>query len=98
MRVITAASTVRPTIEGRVDAADSRDTPSTITTIQLTPSGALSRGLVSLTTVDQEVVGPIPTPGTYAALAIVYRHAATVKAGPIATTARVVTMSVVAGP
>jgi hypothetical protein len=67
--------------------------------IQLTaPAGAISRGQVSLTTVDQEVVGPIPTPGTYTGLAIVYKHVATVKAGSVPTTARVVTVSVVAGP
>lgn len=68
-------------------------------TIQLAaPSGAASRGEVSLTTVDQEVVGPIPTPGTYTGLAIIYRHVATVKAGPVPTTARAVTITVVSGP
>jgi hypothetical protein len=68
-------------------------------TIQLTaPSGAASRGQVALSTLDQEVVGPIPTAGTYAGLAIVYTHSATVKAGPIPMTARAVTISIVAGP
>jgi hypothetical protein len=68
-------------------------------TIQLTPPpGATSRGAVALTTLDQELVGPIPTPGSYAGLAIVYAYSATVKAGPIPGTARVVVLSVVPGP
>jgi hypothetical protein len=68
-------------------------------TMQCTaPPGAASRGQVALSTLDQELVGPIPTPGTYAGLAIVYTHRATVKAGPVPMTARVVTISIIAGP
>ncbi|HEY2064777.1 MAG TPA: hypothetical protein VGG84_02385 [Gemmatimonadaceae bacterium] len=69
----------------------------TITIRCAAPSGAASRGDVTLTSTDQEVVGPIPTIGTYSALAIVYKLSATVKAGAVPTTARSVTMSV-AGP
>jgi hypothetical protein len=68
-------------------------------TIQLAaPSGATSRGQVALTTSDQEVVGPIPAPGSYAGLAIVYTHVATVSAGPLQPTARVVILTVTTGP
>lgn len=68
-------------------------------TIQLAaPSGVVSRGQVPLTTLDQEVVGAIPSAGTYMGLAVVYRLAATVRAGPVPTTARTVTITVVAGP
>jgi hypothetical protein len=61
------------------------------------PSGAASRGPVTLSVLDQEVVGPIPSPGTYAGLAIVYTHSASVKAGPIPMATRTVTISIV-GP
>jgi hypothetical protein len=70
----------------------------TLTFQAAAPAGAASRGPVALTTADQEVVGPVPTPGTYAGLAIVYTLSSTVKAGPVPTSARTVTLSVVAGP
>lgn len=61
------------------------------------PSGAASRGTVLLTTTDQEVVGIIPSPGTYSDLSIVYTLSASVSAGPVATTMRSVILTVV-GP
>jgi hypothetical protein len=62
------------------------------------PPGATSRGPVSLTTLDQEVVGAIPTPGTYTGLTIVYTLVATVRSGFLPASARAVTFAVVAGP
>jgi hypothetical protein len=68
-------------------------------TIQLAaPPGATSRGQVALTTIDQELIGPIPTPGSYAGLAIVYTHTAAVSAGPIPVTGRLVILTVTGGP
>lgn len=67
----------------------------TITMQCAAPNGAGSRGAVMLTTSDQEVVGPIAVPGTYSALGVVYTLTATLKAGPVQTTARSVTISVV---
>jgi hypothetical protein len=61
------------------------------------PSGAISRGRVRLATTDQELVVAIPTAGTHAGIAIVYTLEATVRAGPLPTTARAVVISVVNG-
>lgn len=68
-------------------------------TVQLVaPPGASSVGAVTLTTTDQDVVGPIATPETAAGLSVKYELSATVSAGPVATTTRTVVFSVVAGP
>jgi hypothetical protein len=67
-------------------------------TIELTaPTGAASAGEVTLSTVDQTVVGDIPSAGSYSSLAITYRLSAATSAGPVATAARSVIFTVVSG-
>lgn len=61
------------------------------------PTGAVSIGEVTLSTVDQTVVGSIPAAGTYAGLAISYQLSAGTSAGPLATSARSVVFTVVSG-
>ena len=93
--VVTTTSAIQK-IVARLDAPLPNGV--TMTLRAAAPAGATSRGAVALTTADQEIVGPVPTPGTYTGLAIVYTLTATVKAGPVPTTARTVTLSVVAEP
>jgi hypothetical protein len=59
---------------------------------------AANAGEITLSTVDQTVVGSIPSAGTYAGLAITYRLAAATAAGPVPTTVRTVVLTVVPGP
>jgi hypothetical protein len=61
------------------------------------PTGAVSMGEVTLSTVDQTVVGSIPAAGTYAGLAITYQLSSATSAGPVATAARSVVFTVVSG-
>lgn len=62
------------------------------------PPGASSLGAVTLTTTDQDVVGPIASPESAAGLTVKYVLSATVSAGPVATSTRTVIFSIVAGP
>ena len=67
-------------------------------TLQLAaPSGATSRGPVTLSTAEQELMS-VPTAGSHAGLAISYTVTAKVRAGPQASLSRAVTLTVVSGP
>lgn len=68
-------------------------------TVSLTPPGGTANaGEVTLSTVDQTVVGSIQTAGTYSGLAITYRLVATTAVGPVPTAVRSVVFTVVPGP
>lgn len=58
------------------------------------PNGAVSQGVVTLTTSDQDLVTDVGS-GTYSGLAITYELVATVDAGTTALDDRTVTLSVV---
>jgi len=92
--------TVTTTAAGqRIVARLDTPLPSGVTlTVSLTPpSGAANEGEITLSTVDQTVVGSIPAAGTYSGLAITYRLAAVTAAGPVPTTVRSVVLTVVPG-
>ncbi|HEX6964673.1 MAG TPA: hypothetical protein VF166_02665 [Gemmatimonadaceae bacterium] len=70
----------------------------TLSILLTAPGGAASAGEVVLSTIDQTVVGSIPTPDSYAGLTITYRLKASTSAGSIPTTAGSVVLTVVPGP
>jgi hypothetical protein len=69
----------------------------TLTIRLAAPPGATSRGPVTMQTADQELV-QIPTPGSYAGLAVSYTLTAVVRAGPVPSLGRGVTLTVTSEP
>jgi hypothetical protein len=69
----------------------------TLTVRLAAPPGATSRGPVTLSVADQELVA-VPAPGSHAGLAVSYTLTATVRAGPMPSVGRAVTLTVVNGP
>lgn len=55
----------------------------TLTIDVVAPAGAASAGLVPLGMLDREIVGAIPSPGTYSGLRITYRLKASTIAGTV---------------